>query len=123
MSIIFFAFIMNILCLTYGFRTGDAPPPKVYCKYCKYCQFYTPGLLNDINPALCLKFPIDDQETDLVTGKIIDDINNYYNPLDGFYYEYCSVARAVENKCGSSGKRFILSEEVIYELIKKLNEY
>jgi hypothetical protein len=84
--------------------------------YCKNCKHYKIDSLFDRRPALCLKFPIENNQVDVVSGNKIEIFDDNHNPIDGLDYEYCSVARSLSNKCGISGRKYI--EKYYYSVEK-----
>jgi hypothetical protein len=77
-------------------------------KYCKNCKHYKTDSLFDRRPPLCLKFPIENVPIDAITGdEVTDNFNDNFNPIDGFNYDFCYIARNSPNKCGMRGKKYI----------------
>lgn len=75
--------------------------------FCKNCKYYKQDSLFDRRPSLCLKFPLENKQINIVTGKILNNFDDNHNPIDGFDYEFCSVARSLSYKCGISGRKYI----------------
>lgn len=77
-------------------------------KYCKNCKHYKTDSLFDRRPPLCLKYPIEIVQIDAITGdEVIDGFDDNFNPIDGFNYDFCFIARQSPNKCGMRARKYV----------------
>ena len=75
-------------------------------KFCVTCKHFIPNYKLGNEYGKCYQFPIEKEDTYLITGERKDE------PTE---YKHCSTARKFNNMCGENGKRYEAVQDLLIQ--------